>query len=341
MTFAEHISAFAQYLEVERGYSERTLAAYQRDLREFAKLYEAREGKPPKVTRIDNFDVRAHLAELYDKNQASSISRKLSSLRSFFRFLLARGVVDSNPAASVRSPKRKKALPRALDVDDVNRLMEAPVPASDASHESPVLKLRDRAIFEVLYGGGLRISECCGLDMADIDRERYSGRSLKQVVMRIRHGKGNKERIVPLGSKAMEALEVYLEVRSTLRCPRTKTQDDAALFLNYKGGRLTPRSVQRHMGRYVIEAGVPDATPHGLRHSFATHLLDGGVDLRSIQEMLGHASLASTQVYTKVSLDHIMGVYDAAHPHALNRGVAATAKGERSPSGCGTNSGDD
>tara|TARA_R110002073_G_scaffold303128_1_gene471173 strand:+ start:143931 stop:144956 length:1026 start_codon:yes stop_codon:yes gene_type:complete len=341
MTFEEHISAFAQHLEVERGYSARTLSAYLRDLREFARLYEAREDKPPKVTRIDNFDIRAHLAELYETNQASSISRKLSSLRTFFRFLLARGVVDSNPAASVRSPKRKKSLPRALDVDDVNRLMEAPVPVSATSKESPVLKLRDRAIFEVLYGAGLRISECCGLDLADIDRERYSGRNISQVVMRIRHGKGNKERIVPLGSKAMEALDAYLAERPTLRDPRTKTQDEVALFLNYKGGRLTPRSVQRHMGRYVIEAGVPDATPHGLRHSFATHLLDGGVDLRSIQEMLGHASLASTQVYTKVSLDHIMGVYDAAHPHAQKRGITATASDERSPSGCGTNSGDD
>ncbi len=341
MTFVEHITAFAQHLDVERGYSKRTIAAYKRDLREFGRLYEARENKPPRVTRIDNFDVRAHLAELYDKNQASSISRKLSSLRTFFRFLLARGIVDSNPAASVRSPKRKKALPRALDVDDVSRLMDAPVPLSETASESPALKLRDRAIFEVLYGAGLRISECCGLDMTDIDRDRYSGRQVKQVVMRIRHGKGNKERIVPLGSKAMEALEAYLVARPTLCDPRTKTQDEAALFLNYRGGRLTPRSVQRHMGRYVVEAGVPDATPHGLRHSFATHLLDGGVDLRSIQEMLGHASLASTQVYTKVSLDHIMGVYDAAHPHAQKRQNSPRATDERSPSGCGTNSVDD
>ncbi|MCP4446351.1 MAG: tyrosine recombinase XerC [Myxococcales bacterium] len=341
MSWDEHCRAFVQHLEVERGYSPRTIAAYSRDLREFAKLYEAREDKSPKATRIDDFDVRAHLAELYDTNQASSISRKLSSLRTFFRFLLARGVVDLNPAAGVRSPKRNKSLPRALDVDDVNRLMEIPTAETGKDADSPALKLRDRAILEVLYGAGLRISECCGLDLLDIDRERYSGRKLKQVVMRIRHGKGNKERIVPLGSKAIEALHVYLEERPRLRDARTKEQHATALFLNYKGGRLTPRSVQRHMGRYVVEAGVPDATPHGLRHSFATHLLDGGVDLRSIQEMLGHASLASTQVYTKVSLDHIMGVYDAAHPHAQSRGMTAASGDEQNPSGCGTNSGDD
>lgn len=341
MSWAEHCSAFAQHLEVERGYSTRTIAAYVRDLREFARRYEDREGKEPRAARIDDFDIRAHLAELYDHNQASSISRKLSSLRTFFRFLLARGVVDHNPAATVRSPKRKKALPRALDVEDIDRLMDSPGGNSGKGEDTPTLKLRDRAIFEVLYGAGLRISECCGLDLDDVDRERYSGRDIEQVVMHVRHGKGNKERIVPLGSKALEALDAYLAERSKLRDPRTREQDSDALFLNYRGGRLTPRSIQRHMGRYVVEAGIPDATPHGLRHSFATHLLDGGVDLRSIQEMLGHASLASTQVYTNVSMDHIMGVYDAAHPHARDRAPSSSVEGERSGSGYGTNSGDD
>jgi integrase/recombinase XerC len=316
MSWNEHLDAFAQYLGVERGYSPRTISAYRRDLSEFARLYEAREGKAPRVQRIDTFDIRAHLAELFEKNQSSSISRKLSSLRGFFRFLLSREIVDQNPASTVRSPKRKKSLPRALDVDDVSRLMDAPaVDVEDLASASP-LALRDRAIFEVLYGGGLRISECCALNRDDVDRQRYQG----QAVIRVRKGKGGKERIVPLGSKAIESLDRYLEARPKLRNAKTKEQDPQALFLNYRGSRLTARSVQRHMGRYVIQAGIPDATPHGLRHSFATHLLDGGVDLRSIQEMLGHASLASTQVYTKVSLDHIMGVYDAAHPHALRKG---------------------
>ncbi len=334
MGWNEYQDAFASHLKVERGYSPRTISAYSRDLGEFAKLYEKREGNAPRVARIDTFDVRAHLAELYEKNQASSIARKLSSLRTFFRFLLARDLVESNPAAQVRSPKRKKALPRALDYDDVERLIDSPK-LGEKDEDATPLGLRDRAIFEVLYGAGIRISECCGLDLDDIDRTRYSG----QAVVRIRHGKGNKERIVPLGSKAVKALDLYLKVRPQLRDKRAANkaseQDPRALFLNYKGGRLRARSIQRHMGKYVLKTGIPDATPHALRHSFATHLLDGGVDLRSIQELLGHASLASTQVYTKVSLDHIMGVYDSAHPHAH------ATPGGRSPDSYGNNDSDD
>lgn len=311
------MDAFVQHLRVERGYSARTITAYTRDLAEFAKLYEKRQGKAPIASRIDNFDIREHLADLFDHNQASSISRKLSSLRTFFRFLLAKQVVQQNPASTVRSPKRKKTLPRALDCDDAARLVEAPEgspkPTDDDQHSH--LLYRDRAILEVLYGCGLRVSECCGLDLEDIDRQRYQG----QAIVRVRHGKGNKERIVPLGGKAVQATDAYLQFRPLLREKKTLEQDPKALFLNYRGGRLTTRSVQRRLGRYVIEAGTPDATPHSLRHSFATHLLDQGVDLRSIQELLGHASLASTQVYTKVSLDHLMGVYDAAHPHARNK----------------------
>jgi integrase/recombinase XerC len=292
---------------VERGYSPRTITAYQRDLREFARLYQERHDREPEVERVDDFDIRAHLAELFESNQASSLSRKLSSLRTFFRYLLARQIVESNPTATVRSPKRKKALPRALDADDVSRLLEV-----TAEQDDTPLRLRDRAIFELLYASGLRVSECCALELDDVDRARYGGRA----VVRVRHGKGNKERLVPVGSKAIEAIDAYLGARSRLVDARTRKQDPRALFLNYRGGRLTARSVQRRLGRYVIESGSPDITPHGLRHSFATHLLDGGVDLRSIQELLGHASLASTQVYTKVSIEHLMGVYDAAHPHA-------------------------
>lgn len=339
VSFAQHLDGFTQYLRVERGYSPRTISAYQRDLREFARLYQEREGKELRVERVDDFHIRAHLARLYDSNQASSIGRKLSSLRTFFRYLQARAVVESNPASHVRSPKRSKALPRALDYDDVERLIDEPGEPGEDSEMLP-LQLRDRAIFEVLYGAGLRISECCALDMDDIDRERYSG----QAIVRVRHGKGNKERLVPLGSKAVEAVQGYLEVRKKLRDAKTREQDPRALFLNYRGGRLSPRSIQRHMGSYVIRAGIPDATPHGLRHSFATHLLDEGVDLRSIQELLGHASLASTQVYTKVSLDHIMGVYDAAHPHSRGahpRPAQRQQAGEHSETTYGTTPEDD
>jgi integrase/recombinase XerC len=226
----------------------------------------------------------------------------------------------------VRSPKRKKALPRALDVDDTFRLIEAPA-------EDTPLARRDRALVEVLYGAGLRVSEGCGLDLGDLDRGRYGS-----TLLRVRKGKGGKVRLVPLGAKADEALAAYLAVRDQLAEPRTGRQADPdALFLNYRGGRLTPRSVQRLVGRRVITAGTAEATPHALRHSFATHLLDGGVDLRSIQELLGHASLASTQVYTRVSLDHLMSVYDAAHPRAQrdpeDRATAgATREGDGKPS---------
>jgi integrase/recombinase XerC len=311
MRWDEAVDAFMLYLRVERSYSPRTQKSYARDLEEFARLYRAREDRDPEVDRLDSLDVRSHLADLFSKNDAATISRKLSALRSFFKYLVARGHVAGNPAAMVKSPKRRKALPRALDVEDACRLVESPTRAHVDKGAGP-LKLRDRAILEVLYGTGLRVSECCSLDLLDVDRERYGGRA----VVRVRHGKGNKERIVPLGAEALKALDAYLACRSELRDPQTGAQDPDALFLNYRGGRLTPRSVQRSLGKEVIRAQTPDATPHSLRHSFATHLLDEGVDLRSIQELLGHASLASTQVYTKVSLDRLMGVYDEAHPHA-------------------------
>ena len=181
MSWTEHVDAFTLYLRVERGYSERTIAAYRRDLAEFAKLYKKRVGYAPRAQRMDRFDIREHLAQLIDTNKATSISRKLSSLRSFFRFLLARGIVESNPASTVRSPKRKKSLPRALDYDDVERLLDAPELEAPKSDAKRALALRDRLIFEVLYGGGLRISECCALDIDDIDQQRYSGQALSLI----------------------------------------------------------------------------------------------------------------------------------------------------------------
>jgi len=260
-------------------------------------------------------DIRRHLAELFGVNSGSTIARKLSSLRGLFRFLVARGVVEGNPARAVRSPKRKKPLPRALDVDDVFRLVEAPdAKKSDATDkELSPLAARDRAILEVLYGSGVRVSELCALDIDDIDRRRYGSSG---AIVEVRSGKGGKGRVVPLGSVAIAALDSYAAKRPELRHPKSGAQDPVALFLNQRGGRLTARSIQRLVSRYSLLAGTPPASPHSLRHSFATHLLDGGVDLRAIQELLGHASLASTQIYTKVSLDHLMSVYDAAHPHA-------------------------
>ena len=317
------LQAFRDYLAVERAYSPRTVAAYLGDLGEFHRLTVARRGAPLRLTRIDSVDIRSHLAALHGKNDAASIARKLSSLRAFFRFLLRRCEVEHNPARAIRSPKRKKSLPRALDVDDTFRLMEAPQTAAHkrgrasrgvddgAAARAGHLRSRDRAILEVLYGAGVRVSECCGLDLDDVDASRHA-----TVLLTIRRGKGGKGRVVPLGRKAAAALDDYRVVRDGLADPRTGALDPHALFVNHRGGRLTARSVQRALRFYTLASGTAPATPHALRHSFATHLLDGGVDLRAIQELLGHASLASTQVYTRVSLDHLMAVYDAAHPRA-------------------------
>jgi integrase/recombinase XerC len=312
-TWAAAADEFGRYLEVERGVSPRTHEAYTRDLEEFRAGFAARRAREPEPLRIDVPEIRAHLAALHGHLDAASIARKLSSLRAFFRFLVRRGVREDNPAQLVRSPKRKRALPRALGVDDTFRLVEN-AGAAVADPAGP-LGIRDRAILEVLYGAGLRISECCGLDLDDVQRQDGQDAALLEV----RHAKGRKHRLVPLGGKALTALDAYLTVRPSLAHPKTGAQDPVALFLNARGGRLTPRSIQEHMGKDVAASGVPDATPHALRHSFATHLLDGGADLRAIQELLGHASLSSTQVYTKVSLDHLMSVYDQAHPHARKK----------------------
>lgn len=307
MRWPEAAAGFADYLRVERAMSPRTCVAYARDLEEFRAVFADREGRDPDPARVDTLAVRAHLAALYERNGASSLARKLASLRAFFRFLVRKGLMSHNPARAVRSPKRTKPLPRALDVDATFALVEAPEPGA-----VPALAARDRALMEMLYGVGLRVSECCALDIDDIDRARYGGDG---AVVAVRHGKGGKSRIVPLGRQATAALDAYLAVRHELAHPKTCELHPHAVFVGYRGTRLTSRSAQRIVERWARAAGV-EATPHALRHSFATHLLDGGADLRSIQELLGHASLKSTQIYTKVSMDHLMSVYDAAHPRA-------------------------
>jgi integrase/recombinase XerC len=300
LTFAAARAAFLTYLEAERGLSPRTREAYGRDLEELRRIVVERCGREPHPARVDITLVRTYLAALFPTHDAASIARKLSSLRAFYRFLIAKGLADEDPTALIRTPRRKRALPRALSVDDTFRVLEQPPAAA-----RPELAARDRALAEVLYGGGLRVSECCALDVDNVERDD-AGTAL----LRVRRGKGGKERIVPLGSKAVAALDAYLALRPP---------GPGALFQNARGGRLTPRSAQRHLARDAGLAGVAGVTPHALRHSFATHLLDGGADLRSIQELLGHASLTSTQVYTKVSLDHLMEVYDRAHPHARRK----------------------
>lgn len=309
------LAAFKTYLEVERNYSPRTVEVYLRDCAALRTHLAGKRGKEAPLARLSAIDVRSQLAALFGENGAATIGRKLSSVRAFCRFLVKRGVLAGNPAAAIRGPKKPKGLPRALDVDDAFRLVEAPTTTGRIAHRTlsaaeearhALLRLRDQALMELIYSTGLRVSEACSLDVTDIDRDRYG-----VPIVLVRRGKGGKSREVPLGGAADRALAAYLPARKALAAT------DSALFVNATGERLTPRSVQRMVKRWTIAGGVhANATPHGLRHSFATHLLDEGVDLRSIQELLGHASLSSTQIYTKVSLDHLMKVYDDAHPRA-------------------------
>ncbi len=199
-------------------------------------------------------------------------------------------------------------------MDAPQRSNRTPLQTTDAKSLSPIV-IRDWAILEVLYGAGLRVSECCSLNVSDFDHSQHA----KTAIFRVRSGKGGKDRIVPIGQQAADVLRKYLGIRAKLKHPRLGITDPSALFLNFRGGRLTPRSVERMVSRYGIVTKTGTVTPHALRHSFATHLLDGGVDLRSIQELLGHASLTSTQIYTKVSLDQLMTVYDSAHPRAKHK----------------------
>ena len=292
------IERFEQHLRDERNYSPHTCKAYRRDLAEF-KTFLAQHGivSARDFNRIDNLLLRRALAELHRRCQRSTIARKLSAWRSFFRFLVREGLLAANPAEGLATPRLSSYLPKTLSVDEACALMER-------DHRHDLLGLRDRAIVETLYSCGLRISELTGLDVGDLD--------LSQQLVRVL-GKGRKERILPVGRKALAALADYLDARGG-------PPEDEPLFLNARGGRLTPRSVQRNLKTRLLKAGIlKDIGPHALRHSFATHLLDGGADLRAIQELLGHASLSTTQKYTQVSVDQLMAVYDRAHPRGKKK----------------------
>ncbi len=299
-SFSENIAAFLTWLTVERGYSPHTVSAYKRDLEEFA----AHIGFKINVQDIDTSLVRAHIYSLHRRNRSSTVARKLSSLRSFFKFLQRRSLVSDNPVAALAMPKQDRSLPVFLSVDEVFSLLSAP----DEQDRFPA---RDRAVLECLYSSGIRVSELVGLDMQHVDMAA----NLIRVM-----GKGSKERIVPIGSVAVEAVRIYLEERLNIiiACSkRGKLAKDEAVFLNSRGGRLTTRSVERLVQFYAARAGIVlRVTPHALRHSFATHLLEMGADLRSVQELLGHASLSTTQKYTHLNIDHLMEVYDRAHPTA-------------------------
>lgn len=292
------IDNFATYIADERNLSPHTRAAYLRDLGEFRLFLEGHGGSDlQSLARLDSFLLRRYLAELHKRNQRTSIARKLSTLRTFFRYLVREGRLASNPAEGLSSPKLNRYLPKTLSVDEATALMER-------GYGNTLLDLRDRAIVELFYSSGLRVSELTGLDIGALD--------LREKLVRVL-GKGRKERILPIGRKSHEALLAYLEARNMPNA-------EEPLFLNARGGRLTPRSVQRNLKTRLIKAGViKDISPHALRHSFATHLLDGGADLRAIQELLGHASLSTTQKYTQVSVDQLMSVYDKAHPRSKKK----------------------
>lgn len=288
-----YIEDFIRSLKAERDISRHTEKAYINDLQEFITFVD----KSPQD--IDNLDIRTFLASLHQKKlKKTSISRKLASIRSFFKYLHREGVVRKNPARLVSSPRLPKTLPRFLSIDDVFSLMDAP--------KGETFKTtRDKAILELLYSSGLRVSELASLDMADLD--------IKEGLVRVK-GKGKKERIVPIGSKALDAIKNYLPERIT------KKRRSPAIFLNNRGGRLTDRSIRRILYIYSRLLNLRgNLSPHTLRHTFATHMLHGGADLRAIQELLGHSSLSTTQRYTHVDITHLTDVYDKAHPMAKEK----------------------
>jgi len=324
------ISHFLRYLEGERNASPHTSGNYLLDIRQFTFLIWGSGSKPPYAwSSVDKFAARKFIVQLQKQSACSAtIGRKLSSLRSFYKFMTREEYVGNNPFAGLASPKRKKSLPHVLTVGEITRLLLSPFQyGAEAIKDEKDRKkrawleyaaLRDTAILEVLYSTGMRISELTNLGMQNID--------LLAGVIKVL-GKGNKERFCLLGRPAAKALSAALEKRNEIipflegkkgkknglpRCER-----GGPLFLGHTGGKLTPRSVERLMKRYLIHANLnPAVSPHALRHSFATHLLDAGADLRSVQELLGHASLSTTQIYTHVSVEHLKKVYDEAHPRA-------------------------
>ena len=288
------LAEFDRHLAVERNLSRHTRRAYGQDLEAFCRFLEAEPGfsAPLSAQQVNILVLRRYLAQLHRCHRRSSIARKLSALRSFFAYLVAQGQLENSPGELIGTPRQENYLPKTLTVDEVFALI-------DGQWGVDELSLRDRALLEVLYSCGLRVGELTALDLDSIDWQQGLVRVL---------GKGNKERLVPIGRQALAALDDYLAVRNG-------TPEQTALFLNYRGGRLSARSVERNFKQRLIKAGlIKDASPHSLRHSFATHLLDGGADLRAIQELLGHVSLSTTQKYTRVSVDHLMEVYDRAHP---------------------------
>jgi len=299
----DYIKRFITWLKDEKGYSPHTVSNYLRDLNQFAE----QAGREIAIDAIDTFIIRSYIYSLNIRNKSSSVARKLSALRTFFRFLEHENLIPDNPMASISMPKQEQHIPVFLSVDEVFALLEAP-------GQGESFAARDRAIMELLYSTGMRVSELVSCNMANLDFET------EMVMVR---GKGNRERLIPFGAQAVKSLRVYLTEREELlrkRLQQGKKFDQNSLFLNSRGTRLTARSVERMISNYGRKARLDKpVTPHVLRHSFATHLLEMGADMRSVQELLGHASLSTTQKYTHLDMVHLMRVYDKAHPKARRR----------------------
>jgi integrase/recombinase XerD len=298
--FEHLVLDFIAYLEFERGLSRNTLEAYRSDLLQFGRFLEGRELDAVTASSADVSDFLTELASGNGRPAASpaTIQRKAACLRSFYRHLRREGVRDSDPTATLSGPRRGRRLPKVLNRDEVLRLLEQPK-GTDPSG------LRDRALLELMYACGLRASEAIGVDVQDVD--------LEGGVLRAR-GKGSKERVVPIGSKAVDATRIYL---ARGRPKLVRDREEPSVFVNFRGERLTRQGLYKIVRRHAASAGLADRmSPHTLRHTFATHLLAGGCDLRSVQEMLGHADVATTQIYTHLSSQRLKDVYFKAHPRA-------------------------
>ena len=299
------LADFRTFLDVERNVSEHTRVAYLADIEEFNGFLHSRDRTSAHMTLLDvNTDtMRAYLAHLHSRKlKKVSINRKISSLRAFYKHLLRKGMIKNNPAQGVQTPKIEKYMPTFLSVDEAFELLNA------AGDNNSASGLREQAMLELFYSSGLRLAELAGLDTEDVNFDA--------ALVKVR-GKGKKERIVPVGTKALEAIRRYLSATENLRKEHSLDLLSGALFLNVRGKRITTRSIARMVDTATVKSGIGrKISPHALRHSFATHLLEAGADLRSIQEMLGHESLSTTQKYTAVNINRLMEVYDQAHPRA-------------------------
>ncbi|HEY7088557.1 MAG TPA: tyrosine recombinase XerC [Tepidisphaeraceae bacterium] len=313
--FSPLVKQFLDYLKLERHFSDYTVKSYGADLIQFGQFLSGEIGAGAQQSqsfpsgmplddrqlKCEPLTIREFLAYLYGQNYTkSTTARKLATLRSFYKFLIRRGVVSVNPLSTIRTPKQEKRLPKTLDLEQVQKLLDAP-------GDGDLLSARDKAMLEVLYSSGIRVSELVELEMQDLD--------LQEGVLRVK-GKGRKDRLTPIGSQAIKAIQRYFDLRQQdSRCQQSS--QGQRVFLNKHGESLSTRSVRRKLDKYLVQAGLdPGISPHTLRHSFATHLLNNGADLRSVQELLGHQSLSTTQIYTHLTTSRMKEAYDAAHPRA-------------------------